>query len=417
MTLIELLVVVSIMMLLAMIAMPAMRPAMENRQSREAARAVNVFFGAVRNRAIQTGRPCGALIQRFENQPQAGTVLQQVEMPPPYAGELTDSVVRAQTWTYRPTNPVTLHWPDGTVLVKLMLRADSGSRRQYDFFADIRRGDLVQLNGQGPWYTITEDPYDTAASPAGWGQDYDFPLKTPSDPSSPIDLNAGQDNDNDGWIESHFLTLKLNFSQGAMAPWPQRGANFNAGDFSPAVPFSVLRQPYVDPTGSVIVQRSAVAPLQLPRGVVIDLSESGTDSGPPLEPAGPNDRSPVVLLFSPNGEATQMYFYNLVTHQYAVTPLTEPVHFLVGKWNRLPATAPNLSANEVPGPPKEDDGLRNYQDLNNLWVSVNPQTGLVVCSKIAPTGTIDYSDRANRVQAFYAARRFAREMQMNMGGR
>ena len=60
-TLIELLVVVSIMLIVTVIAVPAMKPALENRKIREAARAVNVYLGSARNHAIELGRPVGVL--------------------------------------------------------------------------------------------------------------------------------------------------------------------------------------------------------------------------------------------------------------------------------------------------------------------------------------------------------------------
>ena len=87
MTLVELLVVVAIMLMLAAVAIPAMRPSMEGRKTREAARAINVYLSSARNRAIESGRPVGVQIERdiASNLSLAGVTLYQVEVPLPYS--------------------------------------------------------------------------------------------------------------------------------------------------------------------------------------------------------------------------------------------------------------------------------------------------------------------------------------------
>ena len=90
-TLIELLVVVSIMLMLAAYALPKLAPMARERKVREAARSVNVFLSRARSRAIETGRPCGVVFQRFNDTAgdplsNAATMLYQAEVPPPYAG-------------------------------------------------------------------------------------------------------------------------------------------------------------------------------------------------------------------------------------------------------------------------------------------------------------------------------------------
>ena len=59
------LVVVTIMMLLVAVSATAFRPANDSRRIREAARAINVYLGSARNRAMETGRPCGVIFRRF----------------------------------------------------------------------------------------------------------------------------------------------------------------------------------------------------------------------------------------------------------------------------------------------------------------------------------------------------------------
>ena len=93
-TLVELLIVVSIITLLAAIALPAMQTGMESRRTREAARAVHVFFASAQVRALELGRPVGVMLERSTIDPRACTLVRQVEVPPPYAGDLDGAEMR-----------------------------------------------------------------------------------------------------------------------------------------------------------------------------------------------------------------------------------------------------------------------------------------------------------------------------------
>ncbi|MGA2799145.1 MAG: prepilin-type N-terminal cleavage/methylation domain-containing protein [Thermoguttaceae bacterium] len=101
-TLVEMLIVISIIVILTVASLKLVAPA-DERRVREAARAVNVYISSARNRAIEIGRPCGVIFRRANagNFPTASTVLDQCEVPPTYAGDTTDAVVKVQDWTYR----------------------------------------------------------------------------------------------------------------------------------------------------------------------------------------------------------------------------------------------------------------------------------------------------------------------------
>jgi len=135
-TLVEMLVVITILVLLAGVAIPVMRPAMEGRRPRETARVVNVYFSSAKNRALETGRACGVMLERMDNRPGASMILQQVEMPPPYAGDDLSSRAQVQLSVSNNIATVTANMIGG-------------------FNASlVSAGDLVQFNAQGPWYTI-----------------------------------------------------------------------------------------------------------------------------------------------------------------------------------------------------------------------------------------------------------------------
>ncbi len=394
-TLVELLVVIGITLMLVAVAVPAMRPAMEGRRIREAARAVNVFFSAARNDAMARGLPVGVIIERLERQPQAAVILRQAEVPPPYAGDLIGAVVQAESWTY--TNDTSwgaypFYRPTAERILKLRIRdADFSSGL-------IRRGDLVQLNRQGPWYEIGYD--DNASLPADFGglQLPDFPLDAAgyidfNPPGKTLDPTTGT------WIISHELTLTLDRSSGYHSPYPQRRYNTPPPlVWSMPVAFQILRQP----------MPSAVQPVQLAQRAVIDLAYSGADSLPgAFAPSGPNDDRPVIVMFSPNGSVDGVYFRHPM-YGYGKYPTSEALYFLVGVWERVPPT--------VGGASDTDDRLLNWQDANNLWVALNSQTGLVTVAEL-------HADRLNQATKTYMpssikeARKYAREAQISKGGR
>ena len=93
MTLIELLVVAAVMMILVFVAIPSITPTTTVRSIREAARAVDIFFGAARNQAVASGRRVGVMLERLPGQPDACVTLYQVEEPPPYCGEFYNAQV------------------------------------------------------------------------------------------------------------------------------------------------------------------------------------------------------------------------------------------------------------------------------------------------------------------------------------
>ncbi len=140
-TLIELLVVVSVMMVLVVVTVPRMRPAMEERRIREAARAINVYLSAARSRAIESGRPWGVAIVRDGNLPLAGSKLIQVEVPPPYAGDYEASTIIV-TPTGGPTCNVAFPMGENPVVDGL-----------------VKTGDVLKLNFQGhEWRIHIPDP-------------------------------------------------------------------------------------------------------------------------------------------------------------------------------------------------------------------------------------------------------------------
>jgi type II secretory pathway pseudopilin PulG len=378
-TLVEMLIVISIMAILTVAALKLMQP-VEDRRVREAARAVNVYISSARNRAIEIGRPCGVIFRRANgtNFPTASTVLDQCEVPPTYAGDATDSVVKVQDWTYRPDGipyfkidkdpSVTKIW---TVL-KVQIK-------NYQFSSNLlRQGDLVQLNGQGPFYTLIYDNPTTIASDSLRTQPpytSSPAMNQPTDPQvqdfMPVDVYGAYDPNGyynfspsdlvvdpsgSGWVTSHWLTMVLDqkVTPMQMLPWPQFIQSPTGQLWSSPVPFLILRQPV----------KSSASPLQLPAGAVVDLDFSGLDNQSFQNLSG--NKYDVAVIFSGNGSVEGYYWNN------QPSPALGPIFMLIGSRSRVR----DFSAQPLPAVPNLND-LPNWADLSSIWVTINYQTGMV----------------------------------------
>ncbi len=145
-TLIEMLVVVTIMMIMVAAAATMMQPASDSRRLRETARAVNVYLSSARNRAMETGRPCGVIFRHYGTLTCAMTA-DQCEVPPSYSGDSVQS-----------TATVTI---SGSTITAVLSADDSPYKL-------LRNGDLIQFNCQGPCYAIT-NPNDTVSTSPTFG--------------------------------------------------------------------------------------------------------------------------------------------------------------------------------------------------------------------------------------------------------
>ena len=339
-TLIELLVVISIMMLLAAYALPKLGPMAKERKIREASRSVNVFLSRARSRAIETGRPCGVVFHRVSNDvnnplSKAVSMLYQAEVPPPYAGDTLDARVRMTG--------------GGTTFLATV---EPGSMIQPNL---LRIGDLMQINGQGPWYTIDSRNPDLVD------------LKGNPNPDGIIDGVT---------ITQLFLSVDRQY-QGSL-PWIAAP--------SAALPFKILRRP----------ARTIAQPLTLPVGTTVDLAASGTDEkdsdGAQFFFSGRED---VMIMFSPNGSAGLAYYdcyeitnmnpltYGFVRHSEEAV---KPIYLLVG-WRDQIDIPSNTDVEAVqidPDKPEEldEETVPNWQNLSNFWITLSPQTGLISTSEI-----------------------------------
>ncbi len=410
MTLVELLVVIGIILMLAAIAIPAFQPAAQRQPMREAARGLSAFLQAARVDAMELGRPVGVAFQRLAQNPNACFVVHQVEIPPTYAGESMSARVRPAV---NPPGVPPLNPPGPMIVAMVSVGAISDGL--------IRPGDLVQLNHQGPWYQV---------APLGFGGN--AAVNPDSNNNGYLDFTAG-DTNSDGFHDGQFLALIVPAEVAASytPPWPQ------APQFGPAVSFLIERIPNLDAASGTFggaLLLSTVPPLRLTGGAVIDLVASGTAGHPNgFEAVVPGDTWPTILVFAPDGSVQRVYHqhvdYNAAYDQvlgagFASHPVTEPLYFLVGSWQRMCGSARDLGgpypkANPAYAPSMADDGLYNWQDPENVWVVLNPQTGSITQADVYATSAapIPGGDPAAVAASIVASRGLAREVQMSKGGR
>jgi prepilin-type N-terminal cleavage/methylation domain-containing protein len=325
-TLLELLIVMTIMLMITAAAIPVILPATQNRRMREAARLTSSYISGARSRAIESGRPVGVMIERFNGLPYSMN-LSYVEVPPPYAGDFLNSRVTV-------TGAGITGFVGGTDVLWQNV---------------VRVGDLVQLDYKGPLYVIA--PFSGLT-----------PGATLTSANLPTTMNP--------W------TLQL--VSGAAFVLPAAYANL------PGVPFQIFRQPV----------RSSAAPMQLPEGVVVDLINSGvTTSGvfpttfvPPINwlttPPVPWN---AIITFAPSGRVD---FVTLGTAGTLTRP-TGPIFLLLGRRDLMADVSQTGNDDNL----YDSTNLTNAY-LQNFWVTIGYQTGLVTVTENAVNSNVVATARA-----------------------
>ncbi len=180
------------------------------------------------------------------------------------------------------------------------------------------------------------------------------------------------------------------------------------------IPYQIYRQPV----------KTADEPVTLPVGAIVDLGFSGVGNGMefavPVLPLSNNSSSaaatgvphrPVLIMYGPSGNLDAVYFGHrpptLSQPQFEPYKPISAVYLLVGQRANDNTTVPP-----------------NFMNQENVWVALNPQSGLVTTSEVALSkdeyaATVtnpDWSNPAQVAAVLNASREFARQAQ-NMGGR
>ena len=171
-----------------------------------------------------------------------------------------------------------------------------------------------------------------------------------------------------------------------------------------AATFKVVRDP----------RPTMTAPVGLPQGAVVDLEWSGTDDQSfaigYVDDAGVPRGYNVTVMFSPDGSV------DYVENNGRFSP-TDTIFFLVGRWDRISALGIEQVDPSDPDSewrPLVEDGLWNFEDSLNAWVSINPTSGLVTTTEVS--SPVDYLV-GDSFGGLYESREFARMSKRNVGGR
>lgn len=371
-TLVELLVVIALLMMITAVTVPAVAPAIRQRKQREAARLVSSYIASARSRAMETGRPVAVVIERFNPGLSSSTLataqqaaanqaaltanlqpfslyLSTAESPLPYSGDFVASTIDVVA-TPNPNPPPQWPWSASSTppyasnplypsQVAMVLRGPAADNWQAQ---RIRIGDGIRFNYQGPIYyfdgaNMNTNGLITLATP------YVAPTYTLASPdtSPPQFWTAG-------------LMPDSNAANGGLGVWTITSPNFVGGA---GVPYQIFRQP---------ITTAAVAPQQLPEGVVIDIEASGMG---PLGLFSASTTTSPIISFNPDGTM------NLVYDGLPKRP-TGTIFLLIGRREQVPLVATSF----IPA-------TANIQDPNSLWVTINAQTGQVATfENYVPTG-------------------------------
>jgi prepilin-type N-terminal cleavage/methylation domain-containing protein len=299
-TLVEMLIVIGIMLMLVTAAMTIMPAAGEARRTREAARSVNVYLSTARNRAMETGRPCGVTFRFFAGNPCALNA-DQCEVPPDYEGQTLQSMAQVNTTS----SSMTVNLVYGTNSQAEVLPRNM-----------VRPSDLIQFDHQGVIYS----------------------------------LSGGTDSN--GYLTGGTFVITA-YDPNPAPPLPK---------YARAVPFRIFRAP----------MKSAAESLQLPTSTVVDLDFSGMSNQ--LGSGAQN----LTVMFSSTGAVDSVYYGSVRSS------VTDPIYILIGKRERVATFTP---VGQVPPATKLETQFTNLEDLNNLWVTINTQTGLINTEPVATGAT------------------------------
>ncbi len=385
-TLTELLVVIAIIVIVTAVLAPVLTSSFEGREVREAARQINAYLQQAQARAKELNRPVGVMIRRtpaLPGQPldreqdlDFGFQLSLAEVPPPYTGFTPSARAFVQVLD-------TTGMPTGTVRIfQDPAFFPTGSTRGM-----VAVNDFIRFNYRGPKYRILQ--------------------LDPNSSSIRIDLAEAE--------------TKL------FAPATKRGTL----KFSAPLKCEVFRRPKAIsstplelPTGAGIVLSLSGAGVSTPNAANLDGEESSiatplpsrqkyiglTEFQRPQRDIPPRyldqiQNQPLTILFSPTGEVEWVY-------RVLATKGTESLPF----WSRFPPKRPQDKLYLFVG----KQGVTRWQNLDdgtNLWITIDPQTGLVTTApnSIPLDSVAQRSTLADRLRGVAESRQLAATGQ-SMGG-
>ena len=364
-TLVEVLIVLSIIVLLAAVALPTVKNLLANQQIAKTARNISSFIDKARSRAISEGKFVGIRLERLNPLDPIGRAqsirIRELTSVPPYTGDASNSEAILTTntslsnanlsyVTIAEFNPF-----DNALLALSASMVDPNVTLQI-------------LDATQPGYVLTpkSDPNDDPSAPIRSG-DY-------------IELPGGR-----------LVPFKIQYRAKTAAPTVPVRLFFDLSEMKTAgtksfpegnpifpsdgrrIKYKIHRRPVV----------STAAPYSLPRGVAVDLNYSGTGMrGNEFAPSaltadiqsGANAK-PIDIVFGPDGSVAS------ITSAFSDVPSFPQGQIFVCLGDSDGIRPDNLFTPEKKAP-------ANLVNLESKWVVINPGTGRVVSSPFSSVSSI-----------------------------
>lgn len=435
-TLLELLVVILIMLSVTAVTIPVVAPAMKGRQVREGARILNTFLNAARNRAVESGRPCGVWLERMPGLREACVNVHFAEIPPAYAGDFLDSSIESFVVNGDPATGVSgtmsgqfFNWPRTEAACRdywNIIVPRSRTTMNVDCWASpdpadqqiVREGDLIQFEGDDRQIPLKVVKMNIAGATSASSQNLWWYIYRGRNCATNVGPDGGYlgGNVNRHWDGSFIINWfdRSNYVSGdtiRVTTWMPMNPNVTG------IRYKIHRQPIKMQAGSI----------KMPDGVVIDLNFSSMSDGttttgtytagstfstggfgspgcpfhPRRDPGDttnnrspywgnpiyPQDETPVIIVFSPGGHVERVYCR--IKDGYTSTAQWpwqgfEPygmVHFLIGRLERI-IPHEQYFMSQTAAENLEIQKKKNWLDLDNLWVNIETQSGFMTTSLI-----------------------------------
>lgn len=359
-TIVELLVVLAILAIVLAMALALFNPSLDDIRTREASRGTTAFFHGAKARAMETGRRFGVRIERYR---EASLEQQYAGQPEKYL--FPQAAYRLTLIEQQPpyagdfsTSRASVSYNTNTGMNEIRGLGIPGVSQDQLWLGNVKIGNVIKLGHKAHEYVII--------------------------PPTPFDATTG------------YITAPPT----ANSPWVIQSSTTNHPIYSPpeGLAYQIFRFP----------ERVGTKEYELPKGIVIDLEGSGID-GDEFRPYDrTQDERYIDILFGPTGAVVELFYPNANDGQFQsymhVRP-TRPMYFLIGKIEQIVDVYTGESINDP-------NRLSNWEDLENLWVSINPSTGRVQSSpnRGYPSGV------TNKLQQLYEARYYARTAQGAGGG-
>ncbi len=438
-TLVELLIVVSLLTLLAAVALPTFKAVVTERKANQAGVVVKAVFESARAQAVGRQREVAVILERAHrvdstdlnvetalgdwNQLDYDPILSNsvyrlsyAEILPPYRGDLEGSVVQLQS--------------DPTFLSNAVNQAIFDLARDPSARYFLNPGDMIAFDDRAERYEILSVTFDS-----------NLPIAFVSFWNAP---RMFWDTGSTAYLEMGSLPDRPRVELARREPFTD---NNGSGYWEAVEPFTDLNGNRVYDSNPHLYRvyakprRLFSKPIQLPKGTCIDLTLSGIGNSldnlpnrrgydfmaiPRMEAYANTDYltfapPSIYFVFSPRGSLSSVYFdvppnlSNYIANDYSLNRVvpTDDIYLFVGRSDQVanmlagrwddPANDPNIL---LPRNSSDRDRLLfNLFDSSCSWIKISSENGQI---SMAPNhGVHDDSGAANYKQQLAEAREFA----------